>query len=185
MGVSCRLVYPNIVRTYGSVSGPPLCIVMEALTCSLGDLFTPDRAGRLLGAFTHREAHDVAIGVVSGVAVLRAGNIVHGDLRRENVLLDGDMTARVWADLGTARQMAETRGGTAAAPVAGHYCAPERVARAPNVSGVAVLRAGNIVHGDLRRENVPLDGDMTARVGSTWAPRGRWRRWGVTQPRRR
>ena len=68
---------------------------MEALTCSLGDLFTPDRAGRLLGAFTHREAHDVAIGVVSGVAVLRAGNIVHGDLRRENVLLDGDMTARV------------------------------------------------------------------------------------------
>ena len=39
----CRLVHPNIVRTYGSVSGPPLCIVMEALTCSLGDLFTPPR----------------------------------------------------------------------------------------------------------------------------------------------
>ena len=72
------------------------------------------------------------MGVVSGVAVLRAGNIVHGDLRRENVLLDGDMTAKV-SDLGTARQMAEMGGGTAAAPVAGHYCAPERVARAPNV----------------------------------------------------
>ncbi len=95
MGISCRLVHPNIVRTYGSVSGPPLCIVMEAPTCSLGDLFTPDRAGRLAGVFTHREALDIAIGGVSGVAVLRAGNIVHGDLRRENVLLDGDMTARV------------------------------------------------------------------------------------------
>ena len=29
--------------------------------------------------------------------------------------------------------MAEMGGGTAAAPVAGHHCAPERVARAPNV----------------------------------------------------
>ena len=133
MGISCRLVYPNIERTYGSVSGPPLCLVMEALTCSLGDPFTPDSAGRLAGAFTHREALDIAVGVVSGVAVLRAGTIVHGDLRRENVLLDGDMTARVWVDLGTARQMAEMGGGTAAAPVAGHYCAPERLARAPNV----------------------------------------------------
>ena len=37
------------------------------------------------------------------------------------------------SDLGTARQTAEMGGGTAAAPVAGHYCAPERVARAPNV----------------------------------------------------
>ena len=58
---------------------------------------------------------------------------MHGDLRRENVLLDGDLTARVWVDLGTARQMTEMGGGTAAAPVAGHYYAPERVARAPNV----------------------------------------------------
>ena len=35
--------------------------------------------------------------------------------------------------MGTAQQTAEMGGGTAAAPVAGHYCAPERVARAPNV----------------------------------------------------
>ncbi len=133
ISIACRLVHPNIVRTYGSVAGPPLCLVMETLTCSLGDLIVPAGAGgRVPGPLTYREAIDLCTGIVTGALVLRAHNVVHGDLRRENVLLDGDMTAKV-ADLGTARQRAEMDGDMVAEPVNGHYCAPERVARSARV----------------------------------------------------
>ncbi len=132
VAISCRLVHPNIIRTYGSVAGPPRCLVLELLTCSLGDLFVPRPDGRLPGPLSYREAIDLCIGVVTGVSVMRAQNIVHGDLRLANVLVDADMTAKV-SDLGTARQMAELGGGSVWAPVLGQYCAPERVARAPAV----------------------------------------------------
>jgi hypothetical protein len=72
------------------------------------------------------------MGVVSGVAVLRAGNIVHGDLRRENAPLDGDMTARVCRP-GHRAADGGYGGWHSSGGAAGHYCAPERVARAPNV----------------------------------------------------
>jgi serine/threonine protein kinase len=141
--ISSRIVHPHIVRTYGSVPGPPRCLVMEPLVCSLADLLTATAAhgaggggggggeGRV-NRLTHREALDACIGVASGVSVLRSHRVVHGDVRLENVLLDGDMTPKV-SDLGTARTLAELGGGTAGAPVQGRYCAPERAARAPNV----------------------------------------------------
>ena len=132
VAISCRLVHPNIVRTYGSVAGPPRCLVMELLTCSLGDLFVPRPDGRLPDPLSYREAIDLCTGVVTGVSVMRTHNIVHGDLRLANVLVDADMTAKV-SDLGTARQMAELGGGSVWEPVLGQYCAPERVARAPTV----------------------------------------------------
>ena len=133
VGISARLAHPHIVRTYGSVPGPPRCLVIELLTCSLADLFTPGPDGRPPDRLSYREALDICIGLVTGLTVLRSHNIVHGDLRRETVLIAGDMTAKV-SDLGTARAMSEIGGGrTAAEPVQGHYCAPERVARAGNV----------------------------------------------------
>ena len=106
---------------------------MEALTCSLGDLFAPDRAGRLLGAFTHREALDMrGRRRIGRRGPARGQHRARGPAPRERAARrrhDGEGVS----DLGTARQTAEMGGGTAAAPVAGHYCAPERVARAPNV----------------------------------------------------
>jgi hypothetical protein len=132
---SARLVHPNIVRTYGCVSGPPRCLVLEALSCSLADLTGPCVALREQ-ALTHREAVDICVGLATGVAVLWDHRIVHGDLSLANVLLDGDMIAKV-SDLGTARLIGRLGGRMPAVPVSGHYCAPERVARAASAPGGA------------------------------------------------
>ena len=127
--ISAGLAHRNIVRTFGTIPGPPRCLVMEALLASLGDV--------LVGALTLRESIDVCAGIAAGVAFLHAHEIVHGDLRPGNVLLNGLLVAKV-SDLGTARQIAALGRGSAAEPVNGHFCAPER--RAMGAAAAAVAR---------------------------------------------
>ena len=118
--ISCSLFHPNVVRTYGAVEAAPPLLVLELLVCSLHDLmhaFPRDLTGR--------ERLELAAGVATGVAFLHWRDIVHADIRLGNVLLDGRMVPKV-SDMGTSRLMTAIGGHSAAAPVNGEYCAPER-----------------------------------------------------------
>ena len=140
VAISAGLAHRNIVRTFGTIPGPPRCLIMEALLASLGDVLVPAAGHPPVGALTLRESIDVCAGVAAGVAFLHDQKIVHGDLRPGNVLLDGLLVAKV-SDLGTARQMAAMGQGTAAGPVLGHYCAPERRAMGAAADAVARVMA--------------------------------------------
>jgi serine/threonine protein kinase len=118
--ISCSLFHPNVVRAYGAVEAAPPLLVLELLLCSLHDL---------LHAFprelTMRERLWLCAGVATGVAFLHSRDIVHADIRLVNVLLDERLGPKV-SDMGTSRLMMAIGGRSAAEPVNGEYCAPER-----------------------------------------------------------
>jgi serine/threonine protein kinase len=92
--ILCNVHHPNIVSCYGMCTTlPHMCFVMELLQGSLTHLIKKE--GPLEGSLFIRLAYDIAC----GMNALHESKIIHRDLKPDNILLDGNSTAKI-ADFG-------------------------------------------------------------------------------------
>ncbi|CAF1058359.1 unnamed protein product [Didymodactylos carnosus] len=126
--------HPNLVYLYGYTL-EPLCLVMEYVELgSLSHLLHYCDESRIEAKMTDgRIKKKLILGVVLGMAQLHAFNVVHGDLKPQNILISKDYTAKV-TDFGFATLRGKTASsiassalsddGSAVCGTAG-YMAPE------------------------------------------------------------
>ena len=119
--IMAQLRHPNVVALYGIVLQPEYCMVMELL--ENGSLYSVLHSKRELDwALRQRIALDMS----RGLAFLHSKKILHRDLKSLNVLLDGNMRAKL-ADFGLSLVRAETKSKTKQNESAGtlQWMAPE------------------------------------------------------------
>ena len=118
--------------------------------------------GRLPGVTV--ASFQVLVGVGRAVAYLHARNVVHGDLKTQNILLDREGTPKL-ADFGIARAVQSTLGRSRASTQAGGgqgtpgYMAPEllngaRTSKAADVYALAMVVA-EVLTGTMHFADVP------------------------------
>ena len=88
--IMAQLRHPNVVQLYGIVLKPEYCMVMEFL--ANGSLYGVLHSKRELDWDLRQR---IALGMSRGLAFLHSKKILHRDLKSLNVLLDGNMRAKL------------------------------------------------------------------------------------------
>ena len=106
-------MHPNLVKMYGYCVNPP-CIIMElvqrgSLSYLLHYCEDPEVEAKMTDG---RIKKNIIIGVVNGMRQLHASQIVHGDLKPQNVLVTTDYVAKI-TDFGLSRLRGKTSSSVA------------------------------------------------------------------------
>ena len=153
------LEHPNIVNIYdvGSENGIHY-IVMEYVEGITLKTYIEKK-----GQLTYKEALSIAIQVGRGIQAAHAKNIVHRDIKPQNIIISTDGKVKV-TDFGIARAVSEN---TIHSDVMGsvHYASPEQ-ARNGYVSNRSDIYSLGIVMYGMVTGRVPFDGDSTVAVAS-------------------
>lgn len=151
------LEHPNIVNIYdvGSENGIHY-IVMEYVKGITLKTYIEKK-----GQLTYKEALSIAIQVGRGIQAAHAKNIVHRDIKPQNIIISTDGKVKV-TDFGIARAVSEN---TIHSDVMGsvHYASPEQ-ARNGYVSNRSDIYSLGIVMYEMVTGRVPFDGDSTVAV---------------------
>ena len=151
------LEHPNIVNIYdvGSENGIQY-IVMEYVEGITLKTYIEKK-----GQLTYKEALSIAIQVGRGIQAAHAKNIVHRDIKPQNIIISTDGKVKV-TDFGIARAVSEN---TIHSDVMGsvHYASPEQ-ARNGYVSNRSDIYSLGIVMYEMVTGRVPFDGDSTVAV---------------------
>ena len=151
------LEHPNIVNIYdvGSENGIHY-IVMEYVEGITLKTYIGKK-----GQLTYKEALSIAIQVGRGIQAAHAKNIVHRDIKPQNIIISTDGKVKV-TDFGIARAVSEN---TIHSDVMGsvHYASPEQ-ARNGYVSSRSDIYSLGIVMYEMVTGRVPFDGDSTVAV---------------------
>lgn len=151
------LEHPNIVNIYdvGSEAGMHY-IVMEYVEGVTLKTYI-EKKGRL----TYKEAVSIAIQVGRGMEAAHAKNIIHRDIKPQNILISTEGKAKV-TDFGIARAVSNN---TISADVMGsvHYASPEQ-ARNGFVDNKSDIYSLGIVMYEMVTGRVPFDGDTTVSI---------------------
>ena len=151
------LEHPNIVNIYdvGSENGIHY-IVMEYVEGITLKTYIEKK-----GQLTYKEALSIAIQVGRGIQAAHAKNIVHRDIKPQNIIISTDGKVTV-TDFGIARAVSEN---TIHSDVMGsvHYASPEQ-ARNGYVSNRSDIYSLGIVMYEMVTGRVPFDGDSTVAV---------------------
>lgn len=156
---SASLVHNNIVSVYdvGEENGLNY-MVMEYV-----DGITLKEYIKHKGALPWQEACDFAIQIGQGISEAHSINIIHRDIKPQNILMTKDKTLKV-TDFGIARAVAgETTvvGGSALGSV--HYISPEQ-ARGGFTDARSDIYSLGIVLYEMLTGKVPFDGDTAVSV---------------------
>ena len=156
---SASLVHNNIVSVYdvGEENGLNY-MVMEYV-----DGITLKEYIKQKGALPWQEACDFAIQIGQGISEAHSINIIHRDIKPQNILMTKDKTLKV-TDFGIARAVAgETTvvGGSALGSV--HYLSPEQ-ARGGYSDARSDIYSLGITIFEMLTGTVPFDGDSTVAV---------------------
>merc|ERR1719331_3025183 len=132
-----RVRHPNVVRLYGACVEQPPCLVMAY--AAGGALDDAVREGRFA---SNTAVATVLAGVARGMEAVHAHNIIHLDLKPENVLLSADNVPWV-TDFGLSTSANLTSQSTSSAGGRGtiYYKAPELFAFPPVISAAADVYA--------------------------------------------
>ncbi len=156
---SASLVHNNIVSVYDVGEENDLnYMVMEYV-----DGITLKEYIKSKGALPWQEACDFAIQIGQGISEAHSINIIHRDIKPQNILMTKDKTLKV-TDFGIARAVAgETTvvGGNALGSV--HYISPEQ-ARGGFTDARSDLYSLGIVLYEMLTGKVPFDGDTAVSV---------------------
>lgn len=151
------LEHPNIVNIYdvGSEEGMHY-IVMEYVEGVTLKTYI-EKKGRL----TYKEAVSIAIQVGRGMEAAHAKNIIHRDIKPQNILISTEGKAKV-TDFGIARAVSNN---TISADVMGsvHYASPEQ-ARNGFVDDKSDIYSLGIVMFEMVTGRVPFDGETTVSI---------------------
>lgn len=151
------LEHPNIVNIYdvGSEEGMHY-IVMEYVEGVTLKTYIEKKV-----QLTYKEAVSIAIQVGRGIEAAHAKNIIHRDIKPQNILISTEGKAKV-TDFGIARAVSNN---TISADVMGsvHYSSPEQ-ARNGFVDGKSDIYSLGIVMYEMVTGRVPFDGETTVAV---------------------
>ncbi|XP_071485244.1 interleukin-1 receptor-associated kinase 4-like [Diadema antillarum] len=105
----CKLRHRNLVVLFGYCCEPPnLCLVYELMSGgSLKDRLA--LTGQWREPLTWQERMSIARGAASGLKFLHDSGFIHRDIKSANILLDGQLTAKV-CDFGLVRDRSESLG---------------------------------------------------------------------------
>ncbi|MCD7980850.1 MAG: Stk1 family PASTA domain-containing Ser/Thr kinase [Clostridiales bacterium] len=151
------LEHPNIVNVYdvGSQDGF-YYIIMEYVSGITLKTYI-EKKGRL----NYKETLSIAIQVARGIQAAHAKNIIHRDIKPQNIMISTDGKVKV-TDFGIARAVSEN---TIHSDVMGsvHYASPEQ-ARNGYVSNRSDIYSLGIVMYEMVTGRVPFDGESTVAV---------------------
>lgn len=140
------------VRDVGLVDGA-VFVAMDLYPSTLG------RRLALVGRLSEPDCVRLGIDVAAGLSHAHASQIVHRDIKPDNILLD-DQGSAVLADFGLARALTTITGEHATASVQGtpHYFSPEQ-ARGAEVDGRSDLYALGVTLFRAATGRLPFEGD--------------------------
>ncbi len=151
------LEHPNIVNVYdvGNQNGCYYIIMEYVPGITLKDYI--EKKGKL----NYRETLSIAIQVARGIQAAHANNIIHRDIKPQNIIISSDGKVKV-TDFGIARAASEE---TIHSDVMGsvHYSSPEQ-ARNGYVSNRSDIYSLGIVMYEMVTGQVPFDGDSAVEV---------------------
>ncbi len=151
------LEHPNIVNVYdvGTQNGSYF-IVMEYISGITLKSYIEKK-----GKLNYRETLSIAIQVARGIQAAHAKNIIHRDIKPQNIIISNDGKVKV-TDFGIARAASED---TIHSDVMGsvHYSSPEQ-ARNGYVSNRSDIYSLGIVMYEMVTGHVPFDGDSAVEV---------------------
>jgi len=151
---AAKLNHPNIVRVYDfGNDGMVYYIVMEYIDgCTLKELINKN------APFSNEEALAIAIQIASGLEHAHNNNIVHRDIKPQNILVTKDGTIKV-TDFGIARASTSTTVTTDSVGSV-HYFSPEQ-ARGGFVDNKSDIYSLGIVLFEMVTGRLPFNGDST------------------------
>lgn len=151
------LEHPNIVNIYdvGSENGL-YYIVMEYVEGITLKIYIEKK-----GQLSFKESASIAIQVARGIEAAHNKNIIHRDIKPQNIIISTDGKVKV-TDFGIAKA---TSSNTISSDVMGsvHYASPEQ-ARNGFVDGRSDIYSLGIVMFEMVTGRVPFDGDTTVAV---------------------
>ncbi len=151
------LEHPNIVNVYDvGVQEGCYYIVMEYIPGVTLKSYIEKK-----GKLNYRETLSIAIQVACGIQAAHSNNIIHRDIKPQNIIISSDGKVKV-TDFGIARAASED---TIHSDVMGsvHYASPEQ-ARNGYVSNRSDIYSLGIVMYEMVTGHVPFDGDSAVEV---------------------
>lgn len=167
-----KLHHPNIVQLYGiSVDNPGHCsMVMELMP--QGSLYSVLHNGKSLPwMLRFRIARDIAI----GLECLHDQDIVHRDLKSLNVLLAGDMTAKL-TDFGLAKVRTATASTTTGADQSAgttRWIAPELLEWEAQPTKASDIYSCGMVFWEIASREIPYKNALNNAVVVSWIEKGK------------
>ncbi|BAH38808.1 putative serine/threonine protein kinase [Gemmatimonas aurantiaca T-27] len=151
---AARLRHPNIVtvRDVGQIDGTAF-VAMDLYPVTLG------RRLALVDRLPEPEVVRLGIGIAAALSVAHASQVIHRDIKPDNILIDSEGEAVV-ADFGLARALTASNSMSATNQVLGtpHYFSPEQ-ARGQELDGRSDLYALGITLYRTATGQIPFDGD--------------------------
>ena len=134
------LAHPFLLPFFGFTNVSPFCIVTKFIPN--GSLFDALHSNSLKRKLTPTEMSIIAFGIASGMEFLHKKNVMHRDLKPQNILLDGSKLP-VICDFGTSRKIEQNtmtgQCGTA------NYMSPEFIKNEKYDQSVDVYSFGMII----------------------------------------
>lgn len=100
--VLANLKHPNVLQFFGvTFRNNVLAIVVELMECSLFERIFAEEGN--YAKLNDKQKKEIALGIIRGVTYLHSRNIVHTDIKLENILLSVDASQVKICDFGLAR----------------------------------------------------------------------------------
>ncbi len=151
------LSHPNIVNIYDVVDEGSLHFIVMELIEGITLKHYISKKGRL----EVKEAVGIAIQVAQGISAAHESNLIHRDIKPQNIIISKDGKAKV-ADFGIARAAtAQTLGSAAMGTV--HYISPEQARGGFSDARSDIYSLGITIY-EMVTGRVPFEGDNTVTV---------------------
>ena len=151
------LIHPNVVNVYDVGEDRGLYYMVMELVEGITLKEYIDKKGRL----SHKETISIAIQMCTGIGVAHAANIIHRDIKPQNIIISKDGKVKV-TDFGIAKA---TTSNTISSNAMGsvHYTSPEQ-ARGGFSDQKSDIYSIGITMYEMVTGQVPFDGDSTVSV---------------------
>ena len=151
------LIHPNVVNVYDVGEDRGLYYMVMELVEGITLKEYIDKKGRL----SHKETISIAIQMCTGIGVAHAANIIHRDIKPQNIIISKDGKVKV-TDFGMAKA---TTSNTISSNAMGsvHYTSPEQARGGFSDQKSDIYSIGITLY-EMVTGQVPFDGDSTVSV---------------------
>ena len=152
------LMHPNVVNVYDVGQDRGLYYMVMELVEGITLKEYIQRKGRL----SPKETISISIQMVNGIQAAHNKNIVHRDIKPQNIIISKDGKVKV-TDFGIARATTSTQTVSSSVMGSVHYTSPEH-ARGDVVNEQSDIYSAGITMYEMVTGQVPFDGDTTVTV---------------------